>query len=157
MTIHKPCEVVTFPDMKMKQEITLADKTSQIDLVLWRQRAENVDFKAGDVLSLQNVVVSTFQQQITVTTSFETSLNVIEKDIAVTKEAKALDKPVQTKTTVLVIKNFQSVSKCFLRKVSHHAATITCPVVDHRLYNLWIFISKNKRFFESVFSGFIES
>lgn len=58
------------------------------------------------MLSLQNVVVLTFEQQITVTTSFETSLNVIEKDIAVTEEAKALDKTVQMKTTVLAIKNF---------------------------------------------------
>ena len=81
-----------------------------------RQRAENVDFKTGDVLSLQNVVVSTFQQQITVTTIFETSLHVIEKDIAVTEEAKASDKTVEMKTMVLTIKNFQSVSKCFLCK-----------------------------------------
>ena len=86
----------------------------QINLVSWRQLPENVDFKAGDVLSLQNIVVSTFQQQITVTTSFETSVNVIEKDIAVTEEAKALDKTVQMKTMALTIKNFQSVSKCYL-------------------------------------------
>ena len=130
MTIHKPCEVGTFPDMRVKREITLADETGQIDLVLWRQRAENVDFKTGDVLSLQNVVVSTFQDQTTVTTSFETSLNVIEKDIAVTEEAKALDKTVQMKATVLAIKNFQSVSKCFLCKSAimpqqSHAQSLT--------------------------------
>ena len=81
----------------------------QIDLVLWRKRAEKVDFKAGDVLSLQNVVVSTFQQQTTVTTSFETSLSVIEKDIAVIEEAKELARTVQIMATVLAIKNFQSV------------------------------------------------
>ena len=74
MIIHNPCEVGTFPDMKTKREISLADETGQIDLVLWRQRAEKVDFQAGDVLSLQNVVVSTFQQQTTITTSFETFL-----------------------------------------------------------------------------------
>ena len=60
MTIHNPCEVGMFPDMKTKREISLADETGQIDLVLWRKRDEKVDFKAGDVLSLQNVVVSTF-------------------------------------------------------------------------------------------------
>ena len=68
MTIHNPREVGTFPDMKTKREISLADETGQIDLMLWRKRAEKVDFKAGDVLSHQNVVVSTFQQQTTVTT-----------------------------------------------------------------------------------------
>ena len=78
----------------------------------------------------QNVVVLTFQDQTTVTTSFKTSLNVIEKDIAVTEEAKALDKTVQMKATVLAIKNFQSVSKCFLCKSAimpqqSHALSLT--------------------------------
>ena len=34
MTIHKTCEVGTFPDIRMKREITFADETGQIDLVL---------------------------------------------------------------------------------------------------------------------------
>ena len=130
MTIHNPREVGTFPDMKTKREISLADETGQIDLALWRKRAEKVDFKAGDVLSLQNVVVSTFQQQATVTTSFETSLSVIEKDIAVIEEAKELARTVQITATVLAIKNFQSVSKCLICKSAivpqrSHAESLT--------------------------------
>ena len=69
------------------RSITLADETGHIYLVLWRQRAEEVNFKAGDVLSLQNVVVSTFREQTTVTTSFETALNIVDKDIAVNEAA----------------------------------------------------------------------
>ena len=48
-------------------------------MVLWRERAENVSFKTGDVLSLANVVVSSFNRQVNVTTSFETTISVVNE------------------------------------------------------------------------------
>ena len=52
--------VGSFPDQKMKRTVSLADTTGQIDLVLWRYRAEKINFKEGDVLRLDNMVASKF-------------------------------------------------------------------------------------------------
>ena len=119
MTIHEPVEVGAFPNVKTKKEITLADETGHIDLVLWRQRAERINFETGDVLSLQNVVLSTFNDKTTVTTSFESTINVADDEIAVKEDAKSLNRKIELpSTTVLAVKNYQSVLKCFLCKSS---------------------------------------
>ena len=69
-----------------KREITLADETSHIDFVLWRQRAEKANFKVWDTLSLQGLFV---------TSSFEIALNIVEKEITAKVEAQILNRAVQ--------------------------------------------------------------
>ena len=66
-SIGDPILIGTFPDNKTKRTLYLADNTGHIELVLWRERAENIEFGKGDVLSLQNVVLSTFNNQLSVT------------------------------------------------------------------------------------------
>ena len=59
MLVGEPCVVGTFPDNR-KRTVHLADETAQMELVLWRERAENVNFKEGDVVHLDNMVAYKF-------------------------------------------------------------------------------------------------
>ena len=79
--------VGSFPDQKMKRTVSLADTTSQIDLVLWRVRAEKINFK-GDVLRLDNMVASKFNGQLNMTTSFESSIEVGDEEMTAAKATK---------------------------------------------------------------------
>ena len=87
MKIHEPDAVSTYPDCKTKREVNLADETGHIELILW---AENVSFKTGDVLSLANVVVSSFNRQVNVTTSFETAISVVNEIMEVKEKPDSM-------------------------------------------------------------------
>ena len=78
-SIGDSISVGTYPDNKSKRSIFLADNTGHIELVLWRERAETIQFKEGNVLSLQNVVLSTFNNQLSVTSTFETVITTLMK------------------------------------------------------------------------------
>ena len=78
-SIGDSISVGTYPDNKSKRSIFLADNTEHIELVLRRERAETIQFKEGDVLSLQNVVLSTFNNQLSVTSTFETVITTLMK------------------------------------------------------------------------------
>ena len=84
--------VGTYPDNKTKKSIYLADNTGHIELVLWRERAENIEFSEGDVLSLQNVVLSTFNNQLSVTSSFETVITTLNEEMTVASTQHPLPK-----------------------------------------------------------------
>jgi ssDNA-binding replication factor A large subunit len=47
-----------YPDEKLKRDVLLADETGQVALVLWRQRAETIEFKEGDIIDIENAVTS---------------------------------------------------------------------------------------------------
>ena len=73
MNIDDPSVVGSYPHNKTKRSIHLADHTGHIEFVLWRERADNFHFSEGDVLSLENAVVSNFNNTISLTTTFETT------------------------------------------------------------------------------------
>ena len=80
MTIDDAHIVGTYPDNKCKRNINLADPTGHIQLVLWRDRAENIVFKHGDILSIENAVISNYGNTLTITTTLETTISVEEDD-----------------------------------------------------------------------------
>ncbi len=80
MTIDDAHIVGTYSDNKCKRIINLADPTGHIQLVLWRDRAENILFKHGDILSIENAVISNYGNTLTITTTLETTISVEEDD-----------------------------------------------------------------------------
>ncbi|KAK3745086.1 hypothetical protein QZH41_002962 [Actinostola sp. cb2023] len=78
LSIEDIVTVGRYPDQKEKREIVLADKTGEISLVLWRDRAKEIVFKKGDVLKIENAVVGSFNKRLYMTTSMETSLEVVQ-------------------------------------------------------------------------------
>ena len=44
--------VGSFPDLKNKRDVTLADNTDHIHLVLWREKTEKIEFFFQKVVSL---------------------------------------------------------------------------------------------------------
>ena len=54
--------VGSYPDKKSKRNVHLSDNTVHIDLVLWRDRADNAEFEEGDVLGLENICFIRIQQ-----------------------------------------------------------------------------------------------
>ena len=117
--IEEALTVGSHGDTKLKREIILADETGQIALVLWREKAAEVGFKEGDVVSLQNIDVSIFNKQINVTTSFETT-KMIDEAMEV-KEVPALrpkSNVASVVSSILAIKHFRCWYKCMLCKNS---------------------------------------
>ena len=105
---------------------------ARVRKMLWRQRAERINFKTGHVLSLQNAVLSTFNEKTTVTTSFESTINVVDNEIAVREDAKSLNRKIELpSTTVLAVKNYQSVLNCKSsfnpKESSVHSLMTSCP------------------------------
>ena len=80
--------------------------------------AERINFETGHVVYLQNVALSAFNEK-TVTTSFESTINVVDNEIAVTEDTRSLNRKIELlSTTVLSVNNYQNVLKCFLCKSS---------------------------------------
>lgn len=90
--------VGTYPENKTKRTIYLADSTGHIELVLWREQAENIEFSKGDVLSLQNLLLSTFNNQLSVTSSFETVITTLNEEMTVPSTQHPLPKSNVTST-----------------------------------------------------------
>ncbi|XP_028415025.1 uncharacterized protein LOC114538104 [Dendronephthya gigantea] len=117
MKIEEPYEVGAFPDTKTKREVVLADETGQMNLVLWRQRAQKVSFNTDDVILLENLVTTTFNGKMNLTTSFETTIKVQPGEkIEVVANLETFATKIEMTTAVLAIKNFQYARKCFLCK-----------------------------------------
>ena len=113
MTIDDVHIVGTYPDNKSKRNINLADPTGHIQLVLWRDRAENIVFKVGDIVSIENAVISNYGNTLTVTTTLETTISVEEDD---EMNVTALNQPVPNimplDSTILAIKEFSCAYAC---------------------------------------------
>ena len=85
LQVKQPHVVSAYPHNKFKRSILLADQTGQIEMVFWRKRAENISFTDGDVLDLANMVVSKFNGQLQLTTTFESSIKVLDKELTIAK------------------------------------------------------------------------
>ena len=101
-----------YPDNKIKRIVYLADSTGHIDLVLWWDRAENINFEKGDVLMLENIVFSTFNNQISLTTTFETPMKVVSESMTVTSTERPKSDVVPLTSSVLAIKEFACTYSC---------------------------------------------
>ena len=160
--VGEPRVVGTFPDNKKKRTVLLADETGQMELVLWRERAENVNFKEGDVVHLDNMVASKFNGQLNLTTTFESCISLLEEEIKVAKSAKrSLSKcnVISVDTSVLAIKELMCTYSCLACRealhVSNSAHLVTCPkcscsFLKSRLtpnHKCMILLSKNNQWF----------
>ena len=114
MNIDDPSVVGSYPHNKTKRSMHLADHTSHIEFVLWRERADNFHFSEGDVLSLENAVVSNFNNTINLTTTFETTITKVDELITVVTTKRPLPKSnlVSLQSSILAIKEFSCAYTC---------------------------------------------
>jgi hypothetical protein len=136
IAIDESVTVGKYPDQKEKRDITLADETGQMTLVLWRQRAREINFKENDVISIQNAVTSIFNSKVNITSTSETIIKVVQELITVT--TKKADVPKNTsitslETTILATREFRTFLNCINCRcdIEHNAETfaeslITC-------------------------------
>ena len=104
-------------------------------MVLWREQANNIGFTEGNVIILENVVVSKFNSQCSLTTTFETLITVVEESmtIASTQHPRPKSDVVSLNTSILAIKEFSCMHTCIDCRSEitsdHHmrALAITCP------------------------------
>lgn len=98
--------VGTYTDNKAKRNIHLADHTGHIQMVLWRDRAGNSQVVEGNVLSIRNAVVSNYHQALSLTTTFETTINSIDEVMtaAPAEEPSLNSNSLSLETTILAIK-----------------------------------------------------
>ena len=136
--MEEPYQVGLFPNNKLRRSVSLAGSTGHIELVLWRERAESVTFNEGDVLCLENVVVSKFNNLFTLTTTFETAISKVDDqmaNVAVRSVKRQLSRPsnvVSLNTSIRAVKEFQCTLSCLsCRKTispdSVEGNLITCP------------------------------
>lgn len=107
--------VGTFPETKTKRTVRVGDMTGQMELILWREQADVICFKNGDVLRLENVVVSKFNGQLNLTTAFETSITVLDEEMTVARSAKrplATCNVICTQASILAVKEFIATYSC---------------------------------------------
>ena len=79
-----------------------------------RQLADNFHFSEGDVLSLENAVVSNFNNTISLTTTFKTTITKVDELITVvtTKRPLPKSKLVSLQSSILAIKEFSCAYTC---------------------------------------------
>ncbi|KAK3746091.1 hypothetical protein QZH41_004628 [Actinostola sp. cb2023] len=117
LAVEDMTTVGKYPNQKEKRDILLADKTGEIPLVLWRDQAKACVLEKGNVVKIQNAVVSSFNKKRYVTTTFETSIELINDDLEVDESAShhTRAKPhviSSIETAIEAIKEYRSVVKC---------------------------------------------
>ena len=135
MKIEELNVVGTYPDNKAKRNIHLADETGRMQLVLWRDRAENVEFNVGNVLCIQNAVMSIHGHTLNLTTTFETSFTKLDQvmTVAAATEPSLNSNSVFLTSSILAIKEFSCKYSCIgCRKDidsngSEDSIIVTCP------------------------------
>ena len=163
--VDQPVTVGTYPDNKIKRSVYLADNTGHIQLVLWRERAENISFQKDDVLMLENVVISTFNNESSLTTTFKTSITVV-KDVMTIISTERPNKDPDVISTILAIKEFMCTYGCIGCKNEivcadsyNNNTTITCPTCSTiflkqhaKLKNQCTVLLSNKKWFQAYTS-----
>ena len=117
MNTDDPSVVCSYPHSnKTKRSIHLADHTGHTEFVLWRERADNFHFSESDVLSLENAVVSNFNNTISLTTTFKTTITKVDELITVVTTKRPLPKSnlVSLQSSILAIKEFSCAYTCAL-------------------------------------------
>ena len=106
--------VGSYPDKKSKRNVHLSDNTVHIDLVLWRDRADNAEFEEGDVLGLENMVLSEFNNHFSLTATLETIITKLNENMTI---SAAPPKPspksnvISMQTSILGLKEFSCTFK----------------------------------------------
>ena len=78
----KDCQLVgTPPDMKFRRQVYLTSATGSLVIVFWRQLASTLIFEEGDVLSMKNLQISTWNGKVTGNLTVETELTIIDEEI----------------------------------------------------------------------------
>lgn len=106
-----------YPDEKLKRDVLLADETGQVALVLWRQRAETIEFKEGDIIDIENAVTSSFNNTVTLSAAGETTISVSNKttdiDLPASVASPSKNSTVTCiETTVSAFKDFKCQYRC---------------------------------------------
>jgi DNA-directed RNA polymerase subunit RPC12/RpoP len=108
VSLEEPCVVGTFPETKTKRTVCVGDMMGQMELILWREQADVICFKNGDV-------VSKFNGQLNLTTAFETSITVLDEEMTVARSAKrplATCNVISTQASILAVKEFIATYSC---------------------------------------------
>ena len=98
-----------------RARVHLADNTGHVDLVLWRDRADNAEFEEGDVLGLENMVLSEFNNHFSLTATLETIITKLNENMTI---SAAPPKPspksnvISMQTFILGLKEFSCTFKC---------------------------------------------
>jgi DNA-directed RNA polymerase subunit RPC12/RpoP len=127
--------VGNYPDNKSKRSVHIADSTGHIELVLWRERAEDFQYKQDDVLFIQSAILSMFNGNMMITTVYETVIKKIDEEmnVATAKRARPVSNVMSLQTTVLGIKDFSCNYTCVSCSNSLETSTyeecdlIECP------------------------------
>ena len=137
ISIGDICVIKKTLDNIEKRDVELADESGVITMVLWRQRAENFNFKVNDVLHLENMVTTIFNNKVMLSTTFESSMVKVEEDIKVPAIEKLQSRKRSlistSETSVLAVKDFKAAYKCLSCKADIQPrktgsdALITCP------------------------------
>ena len=105
-------------DSVTKRSVQLADETGSVELVLWRQKADNFEFEIDDVLEIESVVASEFNGCKIVSSISETTISKLDEvDMNIAKTPKAPQRHKQNlsciSTHVLAVKDFKCSVVCF--------------------------------------------
>lgn len=94
ITIHEVETVGKHPDTKVKRDVIICDETGQIEIVFWREMAECIDFEVNDVISIENVYASKFNQVFHLTCNSQTCIKKLDEEMeVVTGQPVAKDTP----------------------------------------------------------------
>ncbi|CAB4035103.1 Hypothetical predicted protein, partial [Paramuricea clavata] len=135
--IDEPRVVGTYPQNKTKRSVQIADTTGEIELILWREWADVIAFEDGNVLNLENIVVSKFNGKLNLTTAFESSITILDEEMTVarpTKRPLSKSNIISMEASVRAIKEFISTFSCMscrkqidLADVQGIGGFISCP------------------------------
>ena len=118
--VEDVCVVGKHPNILEKRDVKLADESGFISLVLWKERAVKFNFHVNDVIRLENGVTTTFNNNIMLTTAFESTITKVGKDINVPAGGRQPGRKrsliSSVESDVLAIKDFKAVYKCFCCK-----------------------------------------
>ena len=111
--VEDVCVVGKHPNILEKRDVKLADESGFISLVLWKERAVKFNFHVNDV-------TTTFNNNIMLTTAFESTITKVGKDINVPAGGRQPGRKrsliSSVESDVLAIKDFKAVYKCFCCK-----------------------------------------
>lgn len=116
LAVEDVCMVGKHPNNVQKRDVELADESGVINMVLWRQRAVHFEFSVDDVILIENAVTTTFNNQLMLSTAFETTFLKIEESISVPPTGRRATRKRGLISTyearVLGVKEFKAIYKC---------------------------------------------
>ena len=127
-----------YPDNKSKRNVHLADNKGHIDLVLWR---DNAEFENGDVLGLENIVLSEFNNHLSLTATLETIITKLNENMTI---SAAPPKPspksnvISRQTSILGLKEFSCTFKCIRCRMDVDAKRTAGPMLKYQTCSLFL-------------------